>query len=119
MGVFRQAPLKYRGQLDGSNSATAFASASMSRWVLTNGAVVFENASGVSQFDFIETWDSVSTSFFRFDASVSSGMFSFNLGIHGIQASEANSGFKIAVDVGATGTGSYSCVFTGYYTGGG
>lgn len=119
MAVFRQAPLRYSGKIDGSNSATLFASASMSRWVLTNGAVVFENASGVSQFDLIETWDSVSTSFFRWDASVSSGMFAFAIGTHGIQASEANSGFKIAIDVGATGTGSYSCVFTGYYTGGG
>jgi hypothetical protein len=120
--VFQQAPLRYYGVLDGSNSATVFASATGTRWVLTGGFIAFQNASGLSCFQLIETYDSASSVFFNWDASITSNSFSFNLGPHGIQADQTTttpSGLKIAIDVSCTGTGSYSCIFTGYRTGGG
>lgn len=122
MAVFHQAPLRYRGLLDGSTSATVFPSVTGTRWVLTGGAVCFGQASGVSQFSLIETYDSASDAFFQWNASITSDSFRFNLGPMGVQGTITNtqpSGLKFAVDVGATGTGSYSVVFTGYRTGGG
>jgi hypothetical protein len=61
----------------------------------------------------------VSTVFFNWDASGTMGICNFDLGEVGIQASEANSGLKLAIDVGETGTGSYCGLFSGYSTGGG
>ena len=122
MGVFHQEPLRYRGVLDGSNSATVFSSVTGTRWVLTGGFVSFAQASGVSQFSLIETYDSDSSSFFQWDASLTSDSFFFDLGPVGVQGTITTtlpSGLKIAIDVGATGTGSYSCMFSGYRTGGG
>lgn len=118
MGVFQQEPLRYRGQLDGSASAAVFSSITGTRWVLTNGNIGWANISVSAMFSFIETWDSVSTVFFRYNASTTNGCDSFDLGPVGIQASDTCSGFKFAVD-NTTAVGSYSIAFTGYRTGGG
>ena len=119
--VYQQSPLRYRGVLDGSNSATVFASATASRWVLTNGFIGFQNASGVSYFSLVETYDSASSVFFNWNASNTSDNFSFNLGVHGVMGTITNtqpSGLKIIIDVSNT-SGSYSCMFSGYSVGGG
>jgi hypothetical protein len=120
--VFHQVPLRYRGVLDGSNSATVFASVTGTRWVLTNGFIGFQNASGVSNFSLIETYDSASSIFFNWNASNTSDNFAFNLGSVGVQGTITTtlpSGLKIAIDCSCTGTGSYTVVFSGYRTGGG
>ena len=119
--VYHQAPLRYYGVLDGSNSATVFASVTGTRWVLTNGFIGFQNASGVSNFSLVETYDSASSIFFNWNASNTSDNFAFNLGVHGIQANLTTttpSGLKIIIDVSNT-SGSYSCMFSGYRTGSG
>lgn len=119
--VFHQEPLRYYGVLDGSNSATVFASVTGTRWVLTNGFIGFQNASGVSNFQLLETYDSASSIFFNWDASNTSDSFAFHLGAVGVQAELTTtqpSGLKIIIDVSNT-SGSYSCMFSGYRTGGG
>jgi len=119
MSVFMQDPVRYRGIIDGSNSVTMFPSVTGTRWVLTNAFIGFENASTISEFSLIETYDSVSSVFMKWGSTVTSGAYRLNLGVVGHQASETCSGLKMAVDVGATGTGSYSLAFDGYRTGGG
>lgn len=119
--VFQQAPLRYCGVLDGSNSATVFASATASKWVLTNGFIGFQNASGVSNFSLVETYDSASSIFFNWNASTTSDNFTFDLGVHGVMGTITTSqpsGLKIVIDVSNT-SGSYSCMFSGYSIGGG
>jgi hypothetical protein len=117
MGIFQQDPLRYRGRLDGSNSATAFASVTGTRWVLTGGHIGWANISVSAMFTLKETWDSASSVFFRYNVSTTNGCDSFYLGPVGIQASEPYSGLMVDID-DTTACGSYSIAFTGYRTGG-
>lgn len=119
MSEFNQARATKRFKIDGSDSVTLFASVTASRWVLTGGFIGWAQASVSSIFSLIETWDSVSTVFFRWNSSITTRVCDFYLGPHGIQASAEYSGLKLAVDVNTAATGSYTGAFSGYYTGGG
>jgi hypothetical protein len=110
--MLRQAPALYRGLLDTSVSAICFASITGTRWNLTGGWIGWTNVSGSATFQFAE--GPTQTAFFQFGVSTSQGFAKFNLGT-GIQASDTGTSFRFYT--GSSESGSYSVMFTGYYTG--
>jgi len=118
--MLSQQPLRYVGTLDASASAIAFASASASRWVMTNFTLGWENVSvnaAMATFMLFEgDTATASTIFFQFDVSTSSGFYSIDHREVGIQASDA--GTSMRLQTGTSEIGTFSVMFTGYYGGG-
>ena len=115
--MWRQSPLRYRGRLETSASAIAFASASGTRWTLTDFSVAWSNVSTLATLMFVEgATTTVSTIFFQFGVSTSSGFFSARHGEVGIQASDAGSSFRFLS--GSSEAGSFTVAFAGYQSGG-
>jgi hypothetical protein len=113
--MLNQAKAYYRGLLDTSNSAVCFASASGTRWNLTGGWIGWTNVSTLATLQFTE--GATATAFFQFGISTSQGQISFYFGEHGIQASDTGTSMQLLT--GSALSGSYSAIFSGYYTGGG
>ena len=118
MGVWEQSPARGKVNLDGGGSATAFASMAQARWVLQAGAVGWQNILNSCAISLMEIDNATSSGImFTFMASTTSGFCSFNLGEHGIQASSLTPS-RMVFNVGGV-AGTYTGMFSGYYTGGG
>lgn len=115
MGIWSQSPARARLKVDGAASATAFAALSQARWVLQAGVIGWANVLTSATVSLYEIDSTNSAAFFVFMTSATSGMYDFNLGDHGIQASSSYSS-RMVFNTGVAGT--YSAMFTGYYTGG-
>lgn len=118
--MLSQQPLRYIGTLDTSASAIVFASATASRWTLTNFSIGWENVSLSGAMATIMLYEgtsvTVSTIFFQFDVSTSNGLYDLNMGEVGIQASDAETSMRL--QTGTDESGSFTAMFTGYYGGG-
>jgi hypothetical protein len=116
MGVWEQNPVRARLKLDGGGSSTAFASVSSARWCLQGGAIGWANILNAATISLYEIDAATSSApFFVFKATGTNGFCSFYLGDHGIQASSSYES-RMVLNVGAV-AGTYSAMFTGYYTG--
>jgi len=114
MSVWGQAPARGRVKIDGAASATAFAAQSSSRWVLQAFTIGWSQALTSCTISLYEIDSTNSAPFFVFQTSATSGMRSFYLGDHGIQASSSYSS-RMVMNTGVAGT--WCGLFSGYYVG--
>jgi len=114
MGVWQQLPARARVKIDGAASATAFSAVSGACWVLQAFALGWSNAVNSCTISLYEIDTTNSAPFFVMQTSTTNGALSIFLGEHGIQASSSYSS-RMVFNTGATGT--WSGLFSGYYTG--
>jgi hypothetical protein len=114
MGVWEQNPARARVKLTAAGSVTAFASLTQAAWVLQAGVIGWANAVNSCTISLYEINATNSSPFFVFMTSATSGFYNFSLGEHGVQASSSYAS-RMIFNVGQAGT--YSGMFSGYYTG--
>ena len=116
MDTGNHSPLRARIKIDGGGSSTAFASATGSRWNLTQGVVTWANLDTSTTISLYEFNATNSVQFLTFIASASHGIVNMDFGEYGVQASSSVAS-RLVFNVGTVG-GTVCAFFAGYQTGG-
>jgi hypothetical protein len=115
MDVFQYTPARGRVKIDGGGSATAFGLIAGARWVLTAAAIFWANLTSSVTVSLYDIDSTNSSQFVQFMASSTNGFCQMALEDTGIQASAT--GTRLVFNTGAV-AGTFTALFTGYYTGG-